>query len=176
MIEQGWAIWLTGLPASGKSTIAKLLKKDLNKKGIHITILESDELRKTLTPYPDYSEDERNIFYHKIISLGIIYTKNGNNIIIDATGHKKKWRNDARKEYTKFLEVYLKCPLEICKKRDPKKIYQHGDTGENKHVPGLQEPYEENEARDLTINCTDTPQENVEKIIFKLIEKKFLRV
>jgi len=173
LVKQGWAIWITGLPASGKSTIAKKLKEDLRKKGVEVTILESDELRKILTPNPTYSEEERDIFYRNIIYMGKLLINKGANIIIDATGHKKTWRETARNEYAYFLEIYLKCPLDICKKRDPKKIYFLGEIGQNKHVPGLQEPYEENDVSDLIINCTDTPEINVKKIYDKLLERKF---
>ena len=119
MVGENWAIWITGLPASGKSTVAKLLKAKLDEMEVNVAVLESDELRKSFTPNPDYSEDERNKFYSRVIDIGKTLTKNGVNVIIDATGHKKIWRETARKEYPQFLEIYLKCPLEICKLRDP---------------------------------------------------------
>ena len=164
-MNQGWAIWLTGLPASGKSTVARLTQESLRKLGINVQILESDTIRKVLTPNPTYSPEEREIFYSSLVYIGGLLSDNGVNVIFDATGNREKWRYAARKRFGKFMEVYLKCPLEVCRQRDPKGIYGLVNKGEAKFVPGVQQEYEEPNSPDVTLDCLKNPSELTEQLI-----------
>jgi adenylylsulfate kinase len=142
-MKQGFAIWITGMPASGKSAITKELVKRLDAHHYQAQVIESDELRKILTPKPSYSEEERDWFYETMIYLGKMLTDNGVNVIFDATGNKRKYRDSARAQIKRFTEVYMKCPPEVCMKRDPKGIYKKAMTGKAPTVPGLGSLYEE---------------------------------
>ncbi len=170
-MEQGFAIWITGLPSSGKSTITryvtKRLREDHNVPVIH---LESDELRKFLTPEPNYSAKERDWFYEVIGKLAHLLTSNGVNVIIDATANKRKYRDNARACIPRFLEIYIKCPIEICKKRDAKGIYRMAEEGKAQAVPEIQEPYEEPTAPEIVIQCDQTSPEEAAAIIVRKIE------
>lgn len=106
----GIAIWITGLPGSGKSTVANEVKK------VHpeFIILRMDELRKIVTPEPTYSDAEREIVYRTIVYLAKKLTEHGHDVIIDATGNLRRWRELARQLIPRYAEVYLKCPIEIC--------------------------------------------------------------
>ncbi|HEY7162509.1 MAG TPA: adenylyl-sulfate kinase, partial [Acidobacteriota bacterium] len=85
-MKQGFAIWITGLPSSGKSTIAQYVTKRLrDDRNLPVVHLESDELRKFLTPEPDYSAKERDWFYEVLAKFAHLLTSNGVNVIIDAT-------------------------------------------------------------------------------------------
>lgn len=144
-MENGIVIWLTGLPGSGKSTVANALK-DLHSDFI---ILSMDEMRKLVTPNPTYSDSERDIVYRAIVFLAKILSDNGLNVIIDATGNLRKWRELARYLIKKFIEVYLKCPLNICIKRERNRINKHSAPGniyekaqKGWPVPGINVPYE----------------------------------
>jgi len=150
-LQEGFAIWIIGLPASGKSTLARALAQELNSRGIKIQILESDELRKVLVPHSRYSEEERNTFYRSLVFIGELLTKNGVNVLFDATGNKEKYRAWAREKIGRFMLIYLKCPLEVCIQRDPKGIYQKGLRGDFTTVPGLQAKFEEPLEPDLVI-------------------------
>ncbi len=162
-------VWLTGIPASGKSTIAKKLYKKLVDVGIKVEILESDELRKILTPKPLYTEEERDWFYGKVIIwLAKLLYRNGIFVIIDATGHKRVYREEARREFKeKFIEVYVKCSLETAMKRDPKGLYRAALEGKIKTLPGLQVPYEEPTNPDVIV---DTDIEDVDTCVRKILE------
>lgn len=142
MIQPGFALWLTGLPASGKTTIARDLARALNQHAIHTQILDSDELRQTITPHPTYSTDERDQFYRILATIAYLLTANGVSVIIAATAHKQLYRDTARQQIGQFIEVYVQCPLTTCIERDEKGIYQQAKTGEATTVPGLQVPYE----------------------------------
>ncbi len=138
-----FAVWLTGIPSSGKSTIARELQRELSKLGIKVQILESDEVRKILTPNPRYDEYERDFFYRALAVIGKYLTDNGVSVIFDATAHKRLYREYARKLIRNFIEVYVYCPLEVAMKRDVKGLYSRALKGIIKTLPGLQVPYEE---------------------------------
>lgn len=166
MKESGWAVWITGLPASGKSTAGKALKENLSQIGVRTQILESDVVRKKITPCPTYSPEERENFYNTLVYIGMLLTQNGVNVIFDATANRRRWRRAARTNIKKYLEVYIRCSMEVCMKRDPKGLYRKAATGEASHVPGVQEEYEEPFQVDVELECIrDSPQESADKII-----------
>ncbi|NJD56123.1 MAG: adenylyl-sulfate kinase, partial [Nitrospirae bacterium] len=98
---QGKVVWLTGLPGSGKSTVADAVKQLRP----HIVILRMDELRKVVTPVPTYSEEEREMVYRCIVYLAAILSGLGHDVIIDATGNLRRWRDLARELIPSFAEV-----------------------------------------------------------------------
>jgi adenylylsulfate kinase len=140
------ALWITGLPGSGKSTVADEIKK----RHSSFVLLRMDELRKVITPQPTYSETEREIIYRAIVYLAKKLTESGQDVIIDATGHLRKWRDLARQLIPRYGEIYLQCQMEVCIRREqerfetreaPKDIYRKGAAGWP--VPGVSVPYEE---------------------------------
>jgi adenylylsulfate kinase len=162
------ALWITGLPGSGKSTFADALKRAHPE----FTVLRMDELRKIITPTPTYSDTERDIVYRSLVYLSKTLTERGHDVIIDATGNLRKWRDLARQLIPGFLEVYLRCPLDICIQREtlrsethdaPREIYQKGGAGWP--VPGVVVPYEEPLNPEIVIDTESTSVEHgIEKI------------
>jgi len=172
--EPSFAIWITGLPASGKSTIARALKSQLAALGIDAAILESDELRRILTPDATYDSSERDRFYRTMIVIGSLLVKHGVPVIFDATANRRIWRDEARRRIPRFMEVYASCPLEICMARDPKGIYRQG-RGRAGTVPGLHEPYEEPEQPAVVAHCDrESAEDAAARIISKLHEAGML--
>jgi adenylylsulfate kinase len=165
---QGFAVWITGLPASGKSSITRELLKTLDAEGVRIVVLESDEMRKILTPEPTYSEKERKWFYQAIVLIGELITRSGMNVIFDATANRRDYRDYARSLIQKFVEVYVDCPLEVCMKRDPKGIYGRATSGKATTVPGIQASYEPPLQPEVTLNCQDPPEAGAKAIVSKL--------
>jgi len=157
--EPAFALWLTGLPASGKSTLARGLAKSLRERGHAVQILDSDELRSVLTPDPTYTEEERDWFHQVVAFIGRLLTQNGVTVLIAATANRRRFRLYAREEIEHFLEVYVKCPLEICMERDQKGIYRKALAGEASTVPGLQVPYEPPENPAVVVNTGELPPE-----------------
>jgi len=109
-------------------------------------------LRKVVTPKPKYTEEERDMVYGAIVFVAGLLTRNGVNVIIDATGNLRKHRDHARREISRLMEAYVRCPLEVCIKRErrrgrtfyaPKGIYEKAFTGKSATVPGVGVPYEE---------------------------------
>jgi adenylylsulfate kinase len=177
----GWCVWVTGLPGSGKSVVSQALHKILKQKGIHTQLLASDDLRKVLTPKPTYSLEERDIVYATLVYIAKLLTRNSLNVIIDATGNLRRYRENARKQIPRFTEAYLECPLEVCIQREtkrgktyqaPKKIYKRALKGKAPTVPGIGQPYEQPLDPDVTIDTTkNSPEQAAQEILQKLLEK-----
>jgi len=173
--RNAFAVWITGLPASGKSTIAAELSAQLSARGVDAAVLESDELRKIFTPHPQYTPEERDNFYRQMVYVGALLTRHGVPVIFDATANRRAYRERARQEIGKFLEVYVECPLATCMARDPKGIYRRAREGAAETVPGLQEEYEVPERPDLILHgdC-EAPADAARKVIAKLAELNYL--
>jgi len=169
-----FAIWITGLPASGKSSIARSLAAQLAARGVQPVVLESDELRRILTPHPTYDPSEREQFYNAMISMGALLMRHRVPVIFDATANRRAWRQRARREIPNFIEVYVECPLEICMARDPKGIYRHGRKSSGT-VPGLHEPYEEPGDPEVVVHSArEDPEAAAARIVRILNDRGFV--
>lgn len=175
-IHMSWVIWITGLPGSGKSTIASRLKELIPS----AVILSMDEARKIITPQPCYSEKERDYVYRSIVFTAMILNSLGQDVIIDATAHRRRWRALAREVLKNFFEIYVKCPLRKCMERErgrtsthgaPPEIYEKAAKGHP--VPGMSVPYEEPHRPDIVIDSErETPDEATQRIIRMLDESE----
>lgn len=170
-------MWITGLPGSGKSTLADALK---SMRGDFI-VLRMDEFRKIVTPQPSYSEEEREIVYRSLVYLAKELTQAGRNVIIDATGNMRRWRELARTLIPNYAEVYLRCSIEECMAREksrketrgaPGDIYEKGKSGWP--VPGLTVPYEEPLHPEMTIDSGTPAKEAAALIISSLTSRRIL--
>lgn len=168
------ALWITGLPGSGKSTIAEGFKKR------HPTfiILRMDELRKVVTPEPTYSESEREIVYRCLVYIASLLVRHGHDVIIDATGNMRRWRDLARSMIERFGEVYLRCPINTCIERErirfethgaPRDIYEKGKAGWP--VPGITVPYEEPLNPEIIIDTDRLPLSESVDMIEDLVDR-----
>ena len=170
----GFALWLTGIPASGKSSIARELRKKLEMLGITTVVLESDEMRKILTPTPTYSPEERDAFYRALTLIGEKITRSNVNVIFDATAHKRSYRDHARALIPKFVEIHVQCPLSLCMTRDPKGIYNRASSGTTATVPGLQTPYEQPLNPEIIVDGQAPPETASDTIVHKLQQLSYL--
>jgi adenylylsulfate kinase len=169
-----FAMWITGLPASGKSTIVSALKPQLEGLGLTVEVLESDEVRRVVTPKPTYSEAERDLFYRALAFTGQKLVAHGVTVVFDATASRRVYRDFARSVIPRFIEIAVECPLATCMERDRKGTYLKGRRGESLTVPGLQSPYEAPSNPDLRIDSTTTPSGDAARQICDLVKAKFL--
>ena len=169
-----FAIWITGLPASGKSTIVSALKPQLEGLGLTVEMLESDEVRRIITPTPTYSEAERDLFYRALAFIGQKLVAHGVNVVFDATASRRIYRDFAKSMIARFIEVSVECPLATCIERDRKGTYRKGQRGESLTVPGLQSPYEAPINPDLCIDTTTTSSGDAAGQILDLVKARFL--
>jgi adenylylsulfate kinase len=143
----GSVVWLTGLPASGKSTLAGQLCDALRERGVTPCLLDSDELRKIIGQHLGYSEEDRQAFYASLARLAAELARQGLIVVVAATANLRTYRDYAREVSPRFLEVWVATPLEECRRRDPKGLY--ADASRLQHVPGVGAPYEEPLAADV---------------------------
>ena len=171
--SKGYAIWLTGLPASGKSTIVAALRPQLEGLGCVVEVLESDAVRRILTPAPTYSHEERDLFYRALAFMGARLAAHGVTVIFDATANRRAYRDFARSLIPRFIEVAVECPLELAMQRDYKGTYQRGQRGEASTVPGLQDPYEAPLNPEVQVDTTRFSANEAAETIFELVRNKF---
>ncbi|MFP4323926.1 MAG: adenylyl-sulfate kinase [Anaerolineales bacterium] len=156
-MAQGFALWLTGLPGSGKSTLAESIARTLHRRNISCQVLDSNDWRKILTPQPTYSPEERDWFYDVFAHIGAVLTQNKVNVLFVATANRRNYRYRARLRIPRFAEVYVECPLEVCRQRDPKGLYARAAQGLASGVPGFDAPYEAPLAPEIIVNTAELP-------------------
>ena len=166
-----FAVWLTGLSASGKSAIAQSLARALHARGIDAAVLESDVMRKLITPHARYDEAERDFFYAALVELGAFIVKRGRPVIFDATANRRRYRDAARGRIACFCEAYVATPLEVCRARDPKGLYR---TAEN--LPGRGAVYEPPLAAEVVLQGeSGTPEESAARVVAWLEARGWFR-
>jgi adenylylsulfate kinase len=170
-----FAVWLTGLPASGKSTVTAALTERIRNTGVAFTVLESDRMRKEFSDNPQYGERARELFYGSLAFIGRVLVENGISVIFDATANRRAYREKARESIPRFIEVFVDCPLEVCMSRDPKGIYRIAREGKAGNVPGIQARYEPPEHPDIVIRGDlDNAQDAARRIMDLLTARGFL--
>lgn len=138
-------------------------------------MLESDALRQIFTPHPRYDEEERDTFYRQMAYVGALLTQHGVPVIFDATANRRIYRERARQQIPKFLEIYVDCPLAVCMERDPKGIYRKAKQGGADSVPGLQAEYEPPEKPDLVVSGNrETPDAAAERVVAELVKRGYI--
>jgi len=176
-LEKGTLIWLTGIPASGKSTIASEVEKELRRRGIKVENLDADEIRANLSPELGYTAEARDINTKRLAFMGKIMARNGVCTLVAAVSSLRKFRDRARDWVDQFVEVWVNCPVDECQKRDPKGLYAKAERGEISDIAGLHQPYEEPVNPEVVLDTKDsTVEECSEKVIKKLEELKYIPV
>lgn len=174
-MRPGFAVWITGLPASGKSTVAAAVVRELAARGVAVAVLESDALRRVFTPHPCYSDEERDVFYGAMVHVGRLLAEHGVPVIFDATGNRRAYRDRARRQIPRFVEVYVDCPLEVCMARDPKGIYRRAREGAATTVPGVQAVYEPPAHPEVLVRGDgELPNLAARQIVATLVDKGYL--
>jgi len=168
-LDKGFVVWLTGLPASGKTTIARGLAEELRSRGVRVEVFDGDEVRRRLSPELGFSKEDRRIHAGRVAYISKLLARNGVAVIVALISPYRSFRQQAREEIGDFIEVYVKCPLQVCIERDVKGLYKRALRGEIKDLTGIQDPYEEPINPEVTVETDkETPEESVAKIISHL--------
>jgi adenylylsulfate kinase len=175
--HHSFVLWFTGLSGSGKSTVANELAKKLFAKGIRNYVLDGDNIRHGLNKDLGFSDADRKENIRRIGEVAKLFVDSGQ-VVLTAfispfIADRKLVRNLLEKD--EFIEIYVKCPLEECEKRDPKGLYQKARKGLIPDFTGIHSPYEEPLDPELVVNTSESSvDECVEQIINYLLERKLI--
>jgi len=175
MADRGFTIWFTGLSGAGKSTLSDVLKKRLNAYGRNVEILDGDVVRTHLSKGLGFSREDRDTNIKRIAFVCSLLTRNGVVCISAAIAPYREAREWARKEIGNFVEIYVKCSIEVCRQRDVKGLYKLVDEGKIRNFTGIDDPYEEPESPELVVETDkETVGESANRILAKLVELGYL--
>jgi sulfate adenylyltransferase len=177
--RQGFTVFFTGLPASGKSTVANVLRvKFLEISGRPVTLLDGDIVRKHLSSELGFSREHRDINIRRIGFVASEITKNGGIAICAPIAPYDAIRKEVRtmiQPHGGFVLVYLSTPLETCEARDPKGLYAKARAGVIQHFTGISDPYEAPSDAEVVIDTTDvTPEEAAQEIFLHLKRQGYI--
>lgn len=168
------AIWITGITASGKTTIGQSLYKKLTQDGFeNIKFLDGEVFRSKLHNKYGYSLEDRSIISEFLISDVSNHVNSNLLVIVAVLNHKLEWRQNARSHIRNFMEVYLRCPVDVCAKRDYKGHYRRAFAKEKGYEVfiGVTEPYELSDNPELILDTSKlTIDECTKKIYQKTLE------
>jgi adenylylsulfate kinase len=145
----GVVVWLTGLPAAGKSTLAVALRERLRARGRPVCVLDSDDVRAALRPRLGYDDRARDDFYATLANLAVLFAGQGLVVLVAATANLRRYRDAARAGAPRFLEVYVRVDPDECARRDPKGLYAAVRAGKLSGLPGVDADYEPPERADV---------------------------
>jgi len=173
--NHGFVVWLTGLPGSGKTTIARGLKRELKVRGLKFEVFDGDEVRKNLSKGLGFSKEDRDTHNKRVIYVCKLLTRNGVNAVVSLISPYRSTRAYAREQLPRFVEVYLKCSVEECIRRDPKGLYKKALAGEIDNMTGIQDPYEEPLNPEVVLDTEhDSSEYNIQKVLSKLEELDYI--
>ncbi|HVM94974.1 MAG TPA: adenylyl-sulfate kinase [Candidatus Acidoferrales bacterium] len=161
-------IWMTGLPASGKSTLAVALEKALWDRRVHSFVLDGDNVRHGLNKDLGFSPEDRVENIRRIGEVAKLFTVAG---VVNVTAFISPYRADRERVRAlmgpgEFIEVFVDCPVEVCEQRDPKGHYKKARAGEMKEFTGVSAPYEAPLTAELTVHTDrQTEAQSVQTIL-----------
>jgi adenylyl-sulfate kinase len=175
MMNTGFTIWFTGLSGSGKSTLSEVIEQHLKVLGRNVEVLDGDIVRTHLSKGLGFSREDRDTNIKRIGFVCNLLTRNSVICISAAIAPYRDARDWARKEIGNFVEVYVRCPIDVCRQRDVKGLYKLVDEGKIKNFTGVDDPYEEPLHPELIVETDkETVEESVARIFAKLTQLGYL--
>jgi adenylyl-sulfate kinase len=165
-MERGFTVWFTGLSCSGKTTVSQGVAEELLRRGLKVEVLDGDVVRTNLSKGLGFNKEDRDTNIKRIGFVCKLLTRNGVVAIGAAISPYREIRDFNRREIGDFIEVYCKCPLEVCIERDVKGLYKKALAGEIPNYTGVSDPYEEPLKPEVVL---ETDKETVEESVGKVI-------
>ncbi len=174
-IDKGFVVWFTGLPGSGKTTIASKVAEVLRSEGYRVELLDGDWVRKTINPDAGFTFEERRRHLLRVAWIARLLARNGVIVLCSFVSPYRSVRREIRniiEEEVPFIEVYVKCSLQECIRRDPKGLYKKALAGEIKNFTGISDPYEEPENPEVVVDTEHfDAKTNARTVLRYLVEK-----
>jgi adenylyl-sulfate kinase len=175
-MERGFTVWFTGLSCSGKTTVSQGVGKELRKRGLKVEVLDGDVVRTNLSKGLGFSKEDRDTNIKRIGFVCNLLTRNGVVAIGAAISPYRATRDYNRREIGDFVEVYCKCPLEVCIERDVKGLYKKALAGKISNYTGISDPYEEPLNPEVVLETDkETKEKSISKVIRKLEELRYIQ-
>src|SRR5947199_5359976 len=175
MMNTGFTICFTGLSGSGKSTLSEVIEQHMKALGRNVEVLDGDIVRTHLSKGLGFSREDRDTIINRIAFVCGLLTRNGVICISAAIAPYREARAWARQEIGNFMEVYVKCPIDVCRQRDVKGLYKLVDEGKITGFTGVDDPYEEPQHPELIVETDkETVEQSIERIFAKLDELGYL--
>lgn len=173
---RGFVVWMTGLPGAGKTTLARRLETTLQERAIKVEVLDGEALRSTLSRDLGFAKEDRDAHIRRIGFVAGLLARNGITAIVAAISPYRDVRAEIRREVRDFVEVYVRCPIEVLMRRDTKGLYSKAVSGEIANFTGISDPYEEPLEDDVTLD-TDrlSEEESLACLVGRLEEMGLLR-
>ena len=155
--QKGYVIWFTGVPASGKSTLANTVAVLLHKRKHHTCVLDGDNLRCGLNKNLGFSAEDRKENVRRVSEVAKLFADAGTIAIVALASPYRTDRDKARKLIgeKRFVEIFVECPYHICEERDPKGLYKKAHAGEIKEFTNVSAPYEVPLKPEIIVNTAD---------------------
>lgn len=168
--NRGFTVWFTGLSGAGKTTLAQLIINELTTSELRVELLDGDEIRTNLSRGLGFSKEDRDINIRRIGYVARLLSRNGIGVIASAISPYRNVRDEVRQSITsagaEFIEVYVKCPIDVLAERDVKGLYKKALAGEIKEFTGVSDPYEEPLNPEVIV---ETDRESLEESANKII-------
>jgi adenylylsulfate kinase len=176
--REGFVVWIEGLSGSGKTTLSQEAAKYLQSTGWRAEVLDGDAVRRMVFPELGWSRKDREIHARRVSFIAHLLARNGVAVLVAMITPYETSRQAARSvEGSRFVEVWLKCPLNICQQRDPKGIYRRSTEGGVPHLTGVDDPFEEPLNPDLVVDTSVDPiPVSLERILGFLRARAYLGV
>ena len=165
----GFVAWIEGLPSSGKTTVSRAVADRLRSAGRRVEILDGDEVRQMFSPELGFSRKDREFHARRVSYVARMLARNGVAVLVAMITPYETSRQAARATVgERFTEIWLKCPVEVCRQRDPKGLYRGGSPlVHGTKLTGVDDPFEEPLNPDLTV---DTASEPIDACAHRVVE------
>jgi adenylyl-sulfate kinase len=175
MAMKGFTLWFTGVPCSGKSTLSRRVERVLRDRGMKVEVLDGDEVRQNLSKGLGFSKEDRDTNIRRIGYVCNLLTRNDVVAIAAAVSPYRSVRNENRKLIGRYVEVYVRCPVEVTRERDVKGMYRMVAEGKMKSFTGVDDPYEEPESPEVIVETdAESIDQSVAKILYTLVALGYL--
>lgn len=176
--HRGFVLWFTGLSASGKTTLAALTEERLHRAGHATFMLDGDNVRHGLNRDLGFSPEDRDENIRRVGEVARLFAEAGVVVTTSFISPYREVRRAIRERMSRdddFVEIFVDCPLEVCEERDPKGLYARARAGEIDNFTGIDAPYEEPEAPEITVETHRLePEECVDRILAYLRENGYI--
>lgn len=174
-MPKGFTVWFTGLSGAGKTTLANIVQEQLLARGYKVETLDGDIVRTHLSKGLGFSRADRDTNILRIGFVANLLTRNEVVVLVSAISPYRATRDQVRADIGSFVEVFVKCPLEICIERDTKGLYKKALAGEIAQFTGVSDVYEHPLNPEIVVEtANETPSESALKIMARLEELGYL--